>query len=180
MTQCKLRNVRSEVGEMALAHLHPPSEPYTGKYIGWTINIPTNYKIPVTFYGGNGRKSKREVIWDFLNHDQQLNYLKMYIVKVVLPNIDNGLLVFEQTKRENIHVHIICYDPVYQNDYDIAGLRASVRHNMHTMKIAKTDMARHKRLNYIHYLEDPEDWFEEYMQKDFHKHGYPVYKIAHM
>lgn len=148
----------------------------TKKYIGWTVSLPTRFKLARVLT--NGRAKKRVPIkWEFLTPNQQLSFFEdTYIPKVIQPHVDNGIIVFEQTKQGNLHMHIMLHDDAYQNEYDMTALRASIRQSGVCIKISGFNMANHRRLNYIHYLEDAEGW-KDYLNKDQSKHEFPIYTL---
>lgn len=146
-------------------------------YIGWTINIAPQFKVPLMFSLGT-LKSKQKVRWDFLTPDQQINYYTTtYFPKVVKPYFDKYYATFEQTKAGNIHAHLLCYDPVYTNDYDLTALRKWVRQVPTCIKHAGQSMIRHRALNFIHYTSKPAEWVD-YMMKDVDLHTYPIVKYV--
>lgn len=156
-----------------LGILHAPSVDSTKKFIGWTINIPTKYKVSVTMVQGRHRKNVK-LCWEYLTHEQQDSFLLNFCRSVIGSHISDFIFVYEQTKAGNLHVHAICYDDQVQNDYALTSLRKSVAQSVPCVRIAGTNMNKHRYLNYIHFLEDIEEWIE-YLQKDLLEHDLPIY-----
>lgn len=143
----------------------------TTQYVGWTVSLPDKFMVPITATQ-KGRMCKVKVRWTTLLPEEQINYFKHeYIPKVVCPFVEKVMCVFEMNKHGNIHVHCVCSG--IHNDYQLCGLRKIVAREQICMNIVGMNQKKHLHLNYIHWLEDLEDWLQ-YMQKDILKHLYPL------
>ena len=147
---------KSRVVDLGILHEIPPD---CTTLIGWTINIPTKFKVQVTIVNGK-RRAKRSVCWEYLTHEQQVSYLTNYIRSVIGSHVSECIAIFEQTKQGNLHVHAICYDPTINNSYHLSALRKSVSQHIIPLKIAGTNLNRHRYLNYIHFLQDVDEWLD--------------------
>lgn len=143
------------------------------KAVGWTVSLPTKFKVPQMTTQGGRRLRKIDVAWCFLTPNQQIVYLTEKYLKIIESYVEKYLAVFELNKAGCVHMHLICYDSGIQNDYALASLRANIRQEPLCMKIAGSNMNRHRVLNFIHWISDVPKWIE-YMQKDLDKHDYPI------
>lgn len=144
-------------------------------FIGWTINIAPAFQVPLSFTCQT-MSCKKKVRWDYLTPSQQCNYYTTtYFPKVVRKYFDKYCATFEQTKAGNIHAHLLCWDPVYVNEYDMTALRSWIKQEALCTKHAGASKIRHKALNCIHYIDTmkPSEWVE-YMMKDVDKHNLPI------
>lgn len=145
---------------------------------GWTISLPDNYKCTV-YVPVFGKLKKMNVRWDSLNPSQQIHYFRdLYLPKVVAPLVDAAIAVPEFNKKGNVHFHLLCLDSEALNDYDLACIRKTVLQK--TMHMHGGSPVRAKALNYIHFLNNLDEWVS-YLGKDLDKHVFPIltiYKIT--
>lgn len=130
--------------------------------IGITVSIPT--KLQVKCRSG---KTKRAVKRDYeaLTPVEQYEYLiKVYVPRVITPFVDRGVLVPELTKQGNVHLHFICWDDSVKDKFDMFCLQKTIGNSMLSHNITQGRRDRQVVLNYIHFLEDEDDWIK-YMQK---------------
>lgn len=143
-------------------------------FYGWTIALPDSYKIsceiPIM-----GHRKKLSVRWDNLNPSQQIHYFRdVYFPKVVLPLVDGAIAVPEFNKKGNVHMHLICCDSEAMTDYDMACIRKDVLQR--TMHMHGGSPIRAKALNFIHFLNDYDQWIR-YLEKDLQLHVFPILTI---
>jgi len=143
----------------------------TTQYVGWTVSLPDKFMVPITATQ-KGRMCKVKVRWTTLLPEEQINYFKYeYLPKVVCPFVEKVMCIFEMNKHGNIHAHCVCMG-IY-NDYQLCGLRKLVAREQICINIVGMNQKKHLHLNYIHWIEQLEDWLQ-YMQKDILKHMYPL------
>lgn len=135
--------------------------------IGLTVNVPTGHKI----------RDKHGVVrpWSAIGQrDQVLWFVYEYFPRVIAPYIARGILVFELTKKNNVHFHLICWDETIQSRIDMAELQHTINNCVLTNSINKGRHENAKVLNYIHFLNDQPDWIA-YLKKSQYEFGGRAY-----
>lgn len=138
------------------------------KCVGWTVAVPDSLILPARYITisktsilGKSRLTKYR--YRDLTPYQQYHFLtSYYLPSVVCPHIAKGVGVPELTKSGNVHLHMICQDEL-KTSLDLWTLRKSVDQCHLARTITKG--VNTARLNYIHYLEDVNEWIL-YMMKD--------------
>lgn len=150
-----------------------------GKVLGWTITMPTDTPVIIDerYQNSKGKlvPKRRKIRFDQATSKQQVSFLvNDYIPNVVTPLIDRGIGIFELTKKQEIHCHIIGYDTNYVDDVDLRDLQKSVSQLLIVRKITK-GCYRQGTTNYIHYLKDIDDWYS-YLDK-YQCNKYKIFKF---
>lgn len=141
-------------------------------FYGWTIGLPHLHKMKMMLTVGAKHKSF-PMKWGNCTPAQQYAYLKdTYLPQVVSPYVDVALAVPELTQNGCVHMHLICYNSQYKNEYDLWAIRKGVLQNYLCCKFHKMRKNAITALNYITPLADIENWIE-YLSKDLDKHPYP-------
>lgn len=159
----KTDNIRlsdsKDVKEVALALGISAAPPDGRKQIGWTIAMDPSLKILL--------KPRGTITYGQLTPLQQYRFLlEKYIPTVVAPFVDYGVIVPELQKNGNIHLHLICSDDVVKGKMvDIISLQKTVGQTTFVRKITKGKKQKEVVLNYIHYLDNIDEWMN-YMNKD--------------
>jgi len=132
----------------------------TAPPIGLTVNVPTGHVIKDD--GGRSRK------WCALRPSEQVRwYVRDYLPRVILPFIERGIVIFELTKKQQIHCHMICWDPSIKFMIDMVELRVTINNCVLTNSICKGRIENAKILNCVHFLSDTPDWID-YLKKSQH------------
>lgn len=128
--------------------------------IGWTISIRDQCKVPVSSL------RNKKLYWGTLTPSQQYSYLSnTYIPTVVNRYVTQYECHFELNKRGNVHAHLLVYIQSHpgHEEYDLRCLQKSVSQNRLVVSMASISTRKH--LNYIHMLNDINEW-TEYIRKD--------------
>lgn len=136
--------------------------------LGITISCPPALLLPVA-YTKISKKTMRQsckeakIRYGDLTPAQQYHFMCTYYIPLVFtPLIDKGIGIPELHKSGNVHIHMLCQDNSITNDVDLWTLRKSIDQTAIVRKITKGRNTM--RLNYVHYLEDVQDWIK-YMGK---------------
>jgi len=134
-------------------------------YIGVTLNFSPSFKIKRKVSFSEGKWLTREIPWEILSPDEQVDYFKYYLRNVYLQWCKILLYVFEFTKNGMVHCHaMLVVDDKYE-DYNLQRVRNYVDKAAIVRYMVKR--GKSSTSNYIH-LVDPLIW-GNYMVKDFGK-----------
>lgn len=165
--RCTSQSLRSEIKNVI-----PTLGIGIAGFYGWTISLPTGDFFRMSISNGIHYETFK-MRWGNCTPTQQLQYLKdTYLPRVVSPSVDVAMAVPELTNNGNIHLHLLCYNTQLKNEYDMATIRKDVLQNPLSVRFHKMRKNAITALNYIHFIEDIEDWIC-YMSKDLDKHEYP-------
>lgn len=142
----------------------------TAPPFGFTVAIPTGHLIAEHLFSRSVDNKSTKRHYQELNPSQQISWLmKEYVPRVVAPYVDRALIVCELTKSDNIHLHMICWDPSVRTDWDMAWLRKTVNNTVLCRSILKGKYDHARILNCIHFLSEDKGGIKqwtEYLSKD--------------
>lgn len=162
LTPISHRDINNAILDLLGTSMAPSTPPF-----GITVSVPSNLMIPCATSGKPKRSTKRS--YESLTPVEQYEYLiRIYLPRVITPFVDRGVIVPELTKKGNIHVHLICWDPDVRDKLDMITLQKTIGSTVLVYRITQGRASARVVLNYIHFLEDSDEWIK-YMQKSQHE-----------